>query len=399
MTELIDVTVGAPAHGGHCVARHDGRVIFVRHALPGETVRVQVTEAGADARFWRADAVEVLSASPDRVESVWPEAGAGGIGGGELSHVALAAQRSWKHSVLVESFERFATMEFPGEVSAAPSDQAANGLGYRTRVSAVADAQGRAAMHVHRSKDLRTLTQMPLAMPTVEAELLDGRFPAGKRVVVVQPTDGDVRVSVNGTPWRAGKADRRDNAPRFVRETVTVGERTWNYRVDTEGFWQVHRDAPLLLVAEVLRRVGDAQRVADLYAGAGLFSIPLADGEREVLSVESDGTAARAARRNAHDVPSVTTVAGDVRTTLEAGIGPIDAIVLDPPRSGAGAKTLAAMATTGAKRLVYVACDPVALARDVALLAGHGYVLTDAQAYDLFPHTHHVETIATFELS
>lgn len=397
MSETIELEVGAPAHGGHCVARYDGRVIFVRHALPGEKVRARLTESGADARFWRADAVSVLDASPDRVESAWAQAGAGGVGGGELSHVALPAQRAWKQAVLVEAFERFAKIEFPGTVAAAPGDEDLGGLGYRTRVTATATKDGRAGMFAHRSKEVFELESMPLALPAVEEVLLAGKFPAGARIGVVAPTEGDVRITVNGIPWRNGKIDKRDNAPRNVRETVAVGESTWNYRVDVDGFWQVHREAPAVLVSEVLDRVGDAQRVADLYSGAGLLTAPLAQGGREVLAIEADGTAARAARRNAHDLPTVTTVQGDVRATLAEGIGPIDAIVLDPPRSGAGAKTVAAIAAAGPQRIVYVACDPVALARDTALLDGHGYSLTAAQAHDLFPHTHHVETVATFE--
>ena len=106
--EELVLDVGAPAHGGHCVARTvedpTGRVIFVRHALPGERVRAVLTQKTS--KIWRADAVEVLSASPDRVTPVWPEAGAGGVGGGELSHVALGAQRTWKRWVLADCLRR-----------------------------------------------------------------------------------------------------------------------------------------------------------------------------------------------------------------------------------------------------------------------------------------------------
>lgn len=394
---LVRLEVGAPAHGGHCVARHEGRVVFVRHALPGEVVQARLTEDAADARFWRADAVTVLEASPDRVESPWPEAGAGGVGGAELGHVALPAQRAWKLAVLQEAFERFANRDFPGTVTAAEGDEQRGGLGYRTRVSAVADAEGRAAMHVFRSDALRPLTQMPLAVPPVEAALLDRRHPAGARITVVAPSDSDLRVLVDGRATRGGKADSRPNAPRAVRETVTVGESTWRYRLDASGFWQVHREAPATLVREVLARIGDASRVADLYSGAGLFTLPLAAGGREVVAVEADPRGAGAARRNVHDHPTVTIVEGDVRRSLETGIGPADAVVLDPPRSGAGRRTLDALSGVGADHLVYVACDPVALARDTALLDERGYAMVEAQGFDLFPMTHHVETIATFE--
>ncbi|MFW7415260.1 class I SAM-dependent RNA methyltransferase [Demequina sp. SO4-18] len=402
MTDLVELEIEAPAHGGHCVARHEGRVVFVRHTLPGETVRARLTESGDDARFWRADAVEVVEASRDRVDSAWPEAGPGGVGGGELAHVSLAGQRAWKLSVLRESFERFAGRAYEGDVLPVPAalgraEDESSGLRYRTRVTAVADGEGRASMHLHRSRETRPLASMPLASAALEEALVSGRFPARSRIAMAESSTGELRVVADGVPWRAGKLDRRPNAPRAVTETVSVGERTWTFRVDAAGFWQVHRDAPAVLVSEVLDRVGDAERVADLYSGAGLLSVPLADSGREVIAIESDADGARAARRNAHETPSLRVIHADVRNTLAEGIGTLDAVVLDPPRSGAGGATIAALAGTEAQRIVYVACDPVALARDVALLAQHGYELENAQAIDLFPMTHHVETLATFE--
>ncbi|MDN4482118.1 class I SAM-dependent RNA methyltransferase [Demequina lignilytica] len=399
MAELVRLDVGKVAHGGHCVARHEGRVVFVRHALPGEVVMARVTEGGDDARMWRADAVEVLEASPDRVPSVWPEAGPGGIGGGELAHVALPAQRRWKLAVLRESFERFARVEFPGEVAPAPGDDARGGLRWRTRATATAGPDGRASMHLHRGDGMRPLGALPIAVEAVERALLDGRFPAGSRVAAVAPGGGEARLLVDGRPWRGGRADTRPNAPRRVRESVETPQGRWDYQVDAAGFWQVHVEAPHVLVEQVLSRVGEADVVLDLYAGAGLFTVPLASQGRSVTSVEADAGASRDARRNAHALPSAGIVHEDTRRFLETQRPTADAVVLDPPRSGAGARTLAAVDATAARRLVYVACDPVALARDVALLAGHGFRLVEAQAFDLFPMTHHVETVATFERS
>ena len=401
--QRIRLTVGAVAHGGHCVARHDGRVIFVRHALPGEVVTAEVTEGTADAKFWRADAAEVHEASPDRVPSAWPEAGPGGVGGGELAHVTLPAQRAWKLAVLREAFERFAgptqgATPFPGdEVRAVPGDDEAGGLGYRTRVSAVAGPDGRASMRAFRSHAVRTLERMPLATPAAEEALLSGRWKEGAEIAVVDASGEDkVRVLVDGRPWTARGVDRRPNAPSHVREVVTLGGEEPSYRVAAGGFWQVHRAAPGILAREVVERIGDAGAVLDLYAGSGLFTLPLAATGREVSSVESDPQAAKYARRNLHAHPAARVIEGDVREMVRAGLGRYDAVVLDPPRSGAGRATLEALHTTGASTLVYVACDPVALARDVATLRELGYVLESAAAWDLYPMTHHVETVATF---
>lgn len=396
--ERLRLTIGAVAHGGHCVARHDGRVIFVRHTLPGEVVDAVVTGGAEGDRFWRADAVEIVESSPDRVPSAWPEAGPGGVGGGELAHVALPAQREWKRAVLAEAFERFARVAFEGAVLVAPGDDERGGLRYRTRVGAIAGPDGRASMRAHRSHSFCALGAMPLATEAAERALLAGRFSAGADILVVDASGEDgVRVLVDAVPMRGATLDRRPNAPSHVREVVTVGGAEHHYRVSAAGFWQVHREAPAVLVGEVLARVGAAARVLDLYAGSGLFTLPLAAGGREVTSVESDEAAVRDARRNLHDSPTATVVHGDVRETLRTlGPGTVDAVVVDPPRSGAGRATLEAIGTLAPATLVYVACDPVALARDIATLGDLGYDLGDVAAWDLFPMTHHVEAVATF---
>ena len=397
-TELIELEVGPVAHGGHCVARmDDGRVVFVRHALPGERVKVRVTETGP--KFWRADAVEVLDASADRVESVWAAAGPGGVGGGELAHVRLDAQRAWKSAVLTEQLARLARIDREVPVTGMPGD---TGLGWRTRVSFVADAEGRLGMRKFRSHDVLALTEMPLMSDALaELELLERRFSAGVTVDAVAPADGDQPiVLVDGQPYdlRRGKVDPRPHARSAVREVV--GD--WQYRVAAAGFWQVHRQAPGALVDAVLAGVGAAGTVLDLYSGAGLFTLPLADrvgaGGR-VIAVEGDARAVKDARRNAHDRPQVELHQGDVASVL-SGLGAldgVDAVVLDPPRVGAGREVVQAVAAMDPTRIVYVACDPAALARDIAYLGEHGYGLAEVQGYDLFPMTHHVEAVAVLE--
>jgi len=386
---VITVTVGAPAHGGHCIARHEGRAVFVRHALPGEVVKARVDQADDSARFWNADAIEILQASPDRVPHPWPQAGPGGVGGAELGHVALKAQRAWKHAVLTEAFARFAHLDYPGTVNAVAGDDEAGGLQYRRRVAAVADEDGRASMARAGTRDRVTLTAMPLATPAAEASLLATRAPAGERIEVIETSTGWVHV-VHGTR----------GAHKILSEKV--GDLT--YTVTASDFWQVHRGAPDLLVREVLARVGDAQRVLDLYAGAGLFAMALAASGRSVTAVEAaHGKGPASLERNVASYRDARAIIADTRRTLEQfardGEDLTDAtVVLDPPRSGAKAATIKALTALRPQRVVYVACDPVALARDTQDLLAAGYVLDSADAWDLFPMTHHVETIATFVL-
>jgi tRNA/tmRNA/rRNA uracil-C5-methylase (TrmA/RlmC/RlmD family) len=193
-----------------------------------------------------------------------------------------------------------------------------------------------------------------------------------------------------------------------VRERVAAGGARYAYRVGAAGFWQVHREAPALLVGAVLAGVGDVSGAAvlDLYSGAGLFTLPLADAvgpDGEVVSVEGDARAVRDARRNVHDRSNVELHQGDVariltgRDDADSDVVHADVVVLDPPRVGAGRPVVTAIAALRPERVVYVACDPAALARDVALLGDAGYTLRSVEGYDLFPMTHHVEAVAVLE--
>lgn len=400
--DVVTLEVGPVAHGGHCVARYEGRVVFVRHALPGERVEALLTDAGAGARFWRADAVRVLEASPDRVPTPWPQAGPGGVGGGELGHVALPAQRRWKAAVVAEQLRRLAHDDREVVVEAAPGEQ--DGLGWRTRIELTVDARGRAGMHRYRSTQVVPLEDMPLALPQLrELGLFTRRWPAGGRITAVAPMGGDrPLVLVDGVPWAGGGPDKRPNARTSVRETAEIGGRRFSWRVAGEGFWQVHRAAPTVLAQAVLDAVGPAEgrTVLDLYAGSGLFTLPLAQavGERgRVVAVEGDARAVKDARRNAHDTPWVDLHLGPVADVLgDDVVVRADVVVLDPPRVGAGRAVVEGVAGLRPEQVVYVACDPAALARDVAYLAERGYGLTGLRAFDLFPMTHHVECVATF---
>ncbi|MFH5823053.1 class I SAM-dependent RNA methyltransferase [Georgenia sp. AZ-5] len=408
------VTAGPPAHGGHCVARmDDGRVVFVRHTLPGERVRVRVTEQRS--RFWRADAVEVLEPSPDRVPSVWPEAGPGGVGGAELAHVSLPAQRAWKSQVLAETLRRIGGPQVaedvaalvPGGVAveALPGDDERGGLGTRTRIELTVDGAGLAGMHRFRSHEVVALREMPLADPALlDLGLLGEGSPwrrtwrPGSRVEAVAPSVGEPLVLVDGEPVTL--RERSGPARRAVRERVdsSVGELA--YRVSAAGFWQVHRQAPPTLVEAVLAAATPepGERVLELYSGAGLLTLPLARAVGEggaVATLEGAEAAVRDARRNLHDHPGVRLHAGRVDAAAVRDLGEgADLVVLDPPRVGAGGAVMAAVAGLGARTVVHVACDPAALARDLAAAREHGYVVSWMRAFDLFPHTHHFEVVA-----
>ncbi|MFC5379736.1 class I SAM-dependent RNA methyltransferase [Aquipuribacter nitratireducens] len=455
--ELLELTAGPVAHGGHVVARVGddpaGRVVFVRHAIPGERVRVRLTEADPAARYWRGDAVAVLEASPARVEPPCPYAGPGRCGGCDFQHVRLDEQRRLKAAVVTEQLARLggtdveAATGHPLVVAALPEPGREpgeeTGLGWRTRVRYSVDPAGRVGFHPHREHTVLPVERCPLVADDVDATGVTRLpWPGVASVSVQAGEDGAVVRADPPRPSRGSGRDRRQHRgggagtaarpPRLPRVDALglvlggghrVAGRTWvrhdvagvgTFRVSGDGFWQVHHaaaDTLVRLVRELAAtRPGDT--VLDLYAGAGLLSLALAadtgDSGR-VVSVESDPRGAADLRRNAHDHPNVTVVERRVEAALEqdeqdeqdeherAGVpSAADVVVLDPPRAGAGAAVLDRVRALGPRRLVVVSCDPAALGRDTGLLAARGYRLADLRALDAFPMTHHVECVALF---
>ncbi|MBB3326687.1 tRNA/tmRNA/rRNA uracil-C5-methylase (TrmA/RlmC/RlmD family) [Friedmanniella antarctica] len=394
------VEVGPVAHGGHCVARLDvgdggpGRVVFVRHALPGERVLLTLTDT-SHARFWRADATEVLDASPERVAPPCRVAGPGLCGGCDWQHASRVEQRRLKTAVVAEQLQRLAGLTWTGEVEAVPvpGSTTDDGLGWRTRMRYHADDDGRAALRVHRSNDLVAIPEggCPIASPRTPtvtgqswrpgAEVVAGGTPTGSALVV------DRRVVAT-----TGDADPDGGL------TETVHERA--YAVPPGGFWQVHPAAASVLVDAVLAGLAPAagERAFDLYCGVGLFAGALADAGCQVWGLESGRAAVAAARRNLADLgPRARFTADDVERALPRLPEDVDLVVLDPPRSGAGAKVVREIVRRRPRAIAYVACDPAALARDLAGAAQHGYAPTSIRGFDLFPMTQHVECVVVLE--
>jgi tRNA/tmRNA/rRNA uracil-C5-methylase (TrmA/RlmC/RlmD family) len=390
-TELL-LDVGAVAHGGHFVARYEGRVVFVRHALPGERVRALVTDGGAQSRFLRADAVEVLAASPDRVAPPCDHARPGGCGGCDFQHAALPAQRALKAVVVAEQLARLggvdaAALAALGGLVVEPVAGDDEGLHWRTRVRFAVDAAGQPGLRRYRSHQVVTLADCPIAHPLVNSSALGREWPGVSEVSVAVSTSTSEQVLLaDGQP--VGRA----------RLTERAAGRDW--RVSGTGFWQVHPGAAQVLV-DAVRAVllpARGEHLLDLYAGVGLFAGALAPDlgpEGTVHAVEADEAAVRDARRNLHDLPSVRLVHSRVDAWLRSGeVGNCDLVVLDPPRTGAGKVVVERLATLGPRAIAYVACDPASLARDVGTFATRGYELAALRAFDLFPMTHHVECVA-----
>jgi tRNA/tmRNA/rRNA uracil-C5-methylase (TrmA/RlmC/RlmD family) len=378
------------------VARLDGRVIFVRHALPGERVRVLVTEGEEDSRFLRGDVVEVLDGSPHRVPPPCPYAGPGRCGGCDFQHAELAYQRQLKADVVREQFQRLAKLDVDVQVERLQGDD--HGLRWRSRVEFAVDEEGRAGLRQHRSHAIVPLRDCLIAdRRIVDSGVLDTVWTGCTGVDAVaadQPADA-VLVALP------------DGRQPSVVQRVDTGDWSGEFRVGARGFWQVHPSAAPTFVAHVLEslRPDSGERVLDLYAGAGLFAAALADAvgpSGSVLAVEGHRPAVADGMRNTASRPHVKWRHGRVDRVIRPLVRQrirADLVVLDPPRTGAGRDVIRDVAALGPRRVAYVACDPAALARDTAYLASAGYLLETLRAFDAFPMTHHVECIAVFRPS
>jgi tRNA/tmRNA/rRNA uracil-C5-methylase (TrmA/RlmC/RlmD family) len=404
----FEVVVGAVAHGGHCVARHEGRVVFVRHSLPGERVVVRVTE-DRHPGYCRADAVRVLEASTHRVEPPCPHSGPGRCGGCDWQHVAPAEQRRLKAAVLREQLVRLGGLDDADPVLAAIEVEELPGgpLRWRSRARFAVDRSGAPGLRRHRSHDVVPLDDCPITVEPAARVVLSRRWPGAGAVDVSVDAAGVVtttRLDRRGAPqstrvWRPGA--EAPEAPAGRAERHAAG-RDWE--VEGTGFWQVHPAAADALVSAVSGFAGAAEgeTVLDLYAGAGLFGgalAPSVGAAGRVVCVEADPAACAAAAANLEGLPQAEVWEGAVDADGLAGLlGELgsapDVVVLDPPRRGAGRAVSDLLARTGARAVVYVACDPAALGRDVAAFAARGYRLAGLRGFDAFPMTGHTEAVA-----
>ena len=449
--DVLDLEITDVAHGGVFVARHEGRVVFVPDTMPGERVRVRLTDT-AKKSFWRGEVLEVLDASAHRRPHVWRQADVDvppeqRPGGADFGHIALAHQRELKLHVLRDALQRFGGVDILLAIEAAsapapasgqaPAGETADGTGWRTRVSLHVDADGRIGPFAARSHRVIPVDALPLATPDVERAALELRGFEPGRIDLVQPADGRVRVIPRPDAERRGGSRAKGRgrqkpaaagAPGARREPAreTVLERVGgrDFRVDAGGFWQVHRLAASSLtdvVAASLRRLSadgplrqsggtwidpDAWHL-DLYGGVGLFAATLGDlggpGTR-VTSVESDPRATEHAGENLVEWVGARAETGRVdrwlaKLVAEASVTERErlsrgVVLLDPPRSGAGREVVEHITALTPQTVVYVACDPVALARDIATFRAGGYDLVRVDALDLFPNSHHVEAVA-----
>lgn len=396
--EVLEVEATKVAHGGHMVARWGALVVFVRHALPGERVRVRITEVRS--RYLRGDVIEVLDAHPRRRAAMCPVAGL--CGGCDFQHAPEDFQRSLKFDVLHEALVHQGRLE-----STRVDDLMSEGLidlgsdtGWRTRMHyrTMVDAGGETvlALHQHRSDELVDASGCVIAdrQGHAEAQAFAAGLTPGSDVFLAVGRDGPVVAS-------------HARAAPEVPHRLAIGDTDLTFATTIDGFWQVHPRLVSAVVDTTIQwgRPRAGETWWDLFAGVGPISAALgvAVGERgRVDAVEGSAIAVREGRRALKTMPWVRWHRGDVRrfvrSRTEDRSGPRPAgVVMDPPRAGAGPDVVAALTGLSPRVIVVVSCDPASLARDTDTFRRHGYELARLRAWDAFPQTHHMETIAVFE--
>lgn len=396
--ESSPVRIERPATGGGVGRLADGRVVFVGHSLPGELVRVRVNETTTS--FARADAVEILEASPERVPPPCEYAHPGGCGGCDLQHASLGAQLGWKAAVVSEHLKRIGGIEYDVRVESVPGD----GSRTRTRLRCAVNDEGRLCLRRSRSHDLIAIEDCWISN--------DSFF-----VAMATSWDGaeevELRAIGDADPFAVVKRDTHRGTmfelcslrgePLEPSTQSRVSVRDHFFSVSPRSFWQSHRDAPALLLSTVTQfadvQAGD--HVCDLFSGAGLFAVPLAQAvgaAGRVTAVESSPYAVRDARQNGDGLRQLKVREWSVSPrAINDAVSPGDVVVLDPPRGGLAKGVAQALIRRAPRRLVYVSCDAATLARDLKLLTLGGFLLSNVRVFDLFPMTEHVELVAVLD--
>ena len=386
--DLVQVTIEKVAHGGHFIARHDGAVIFVRHAIPGENCTIQITSTGSS--FNRADVVSVEAPSEFRVEAPCSFANRNGCGGCDFQHISVKHQRTLKSDVIAEQFSRIAKMEMRVEV-----EEVGESTHWRTRAIATTDRNGKLGFYKSRSHSIAPVTDCIICVEGMNfSEIASRDLKGDVRVEISASNTGERSIAL--APTRGEEKARLTEGPAVLHENV-LGR---SLEVSQESFWQSHKKAPEVLTQAVLdfAQLKSGEHVLDLYGGVGLFSAAIVEAvgpTGHVDLIEGSKVATADAARNFAAFSNITIATGDVAKLLPR-ITAADVVVLDPPRDGAGKEAVAHIARLAPRAIVYVACDPAALARDTAYLADHGYSLVKVRAFDLFPMTHHIECVALY---
>ncbi|MCA1567555.1 MAG: class I SAM-dependent RNA methyltransferase [Acidobacteria bacterium] len=379
----VEVEVERIVPGGAGLAYADGYTFFVTLAAPGDRVRARVERVRGKVAF--ATVAEIITPSPARVEPPCPYFGR--CGGCDFQQLTYEAQLQAKVEIIRDCLRRIARRDPPAEITITPSPAVWR---YRSRArwqhDPVRQFLGYYELASHRVCDV---AECPVVLPEVQAglsrlraTLADGEFDETEEFQAVAGDDG-----VSLLPPLA-EEDARE------RFRDLAGER---YRFDADCFFQINHALLEPLLAEALKDAS-GETALDLYCGVGLFTLPLARRFARVTAVEGNAAATRfahlnLARAGLTNASVHTARVGEWLAAHARRLAPVDFLLLDPPRAGAEPEALAGILALRPRRIAYVSCDPATLARDLRALFDAGYTLDSLRAFDMFPQTHHVETV------
>lgn len=422
MVNTIELTLDGIAHGGEAIGRHAGKTIFVSYAIPGERVRVEIVEEKA--RWARGRLVEVLAPSTDRVPPPCPYFGPGQCGGCQWQHIPYERQAELKQAIVVDQLRRLGRIADPpvADIIALADPAAPEGelhfltYGYRNHVQFAFTPEGQTGFRRAGSNKIIPIMRCLLLhdlldelhgaleltdFPLREISLRAGINTGETLILLTASTEELPELELNvpaSVVLRTPSGLQPLIGPPWLTEEV-LGRR---YRVSAESFFQVNTVGAAALV-ELVTAYADVQPgdvLLDAYCGVGLFSLPLAETASKVIGIEEAPSACEDFAINAAEQDNLELHEGPVEAVLPALRAEgqhVDIAVMDPPRAGAGPQVIADLTALGARRVVYVSCDPATLARDAVHLAQAGFHLVEAQPVDLFPQTFHVETIVLWE--
>jgi len=396
------------AHGGSALGRHEGKVIFVPYALPGEEVTVEILEDKR--RFARARLLELHTASPDRVVPPCPFFGE--CGGCQWQHATYPAQLAFKTAVVHDQLGRLGNFADPPVQDTLASLEPWH---YRNHVQLTVDRRGRLGFRAAASRQVVPVDECLLLHPLLDELFLaldlgaDGDLPPLKRLSLragVNTGDQMIIFEAVGDEPPQLEVDFPVSCVLLLEDGTPVNLVGYNhitervagriFRISAGSFFQVNTSQTEMLVrlvTEFLAPGGD-ETLLDAYCGVGTFALALAEQVSYVIGVESAPTAVEDFQINAGGRDNVTLLPGAVEDVLPGLEAPVDLAVVDPPRAGVHAQALAALVRLAPQRIVYVSCDPATLARDGRALAEAGYELAVVQPVDMFPQTYHVETVS-----
>lgn len=386
--DVLDVRIEKVAHGGHFIARHGAEVIFVRHGIPGELVRVFIT--ASESSFHRGDVVETLEASPDRVVAPCSFSHRLGCGGCDFQHISGERQRKLKAEVIKEQFLRLAKMQVELDV-----EEVSELTRWRTRATARSDSQGRFGFYAARSHNVVPIDDCLITVKSMKLSQLAARtWKSDLRIEIAASSKDEQNIAL--APARGPGPARLTQGPALLHEEVAGKV----LQISQSSFWQSNVSAPRVLTSAVLElaRFKSGEHVLDLYGGVGLFTAAIVDeigATGSIELIEGSKSATGDATKNFLQYPNIKITTGNVEKHLSK-ITRADVVVLDPPREGAGKIVLGEIARIKPRAVVYVACDPASLARDTDYFSKLGYSLSVLRAFDLFPMTHHIECVALY---